>query len=90
VQSRVWRTHTAYIPTRYPKTPDPDHLIADLRTECLRRELPRPSKVRIMEMLEGPRGAVSAHMELTFAQAVKGPLLLGRDSHSGAGLFVAV
>jgi hypothetical protein len=28
--------------------------------------------------------------QLTFSVAVEGPLMLGRDSHAGGGLFTAV
>jgi hypothetical protein len=33
-------------------------------------------------------GCAAAHLRLHFASAVTGPLLLGRDSHRGGGLFL--
>jgi CRISPR-associated protein Csb2 len=32
---------------------------------------------------------LAAHVRLRFAVAVKGPIMLGRDSHIGGGLFIA-
>ena len=37
----------------------------------------------------GPRGGIRARFCLTFSIAVEGPLVLGRDSHMGGGLFAA-
>ena len=45
-----------------------------------------------MELLShdtGPRGGIRARFRITFSIAVQGPLLFGRDSHMGGGLFTA-
>jgi CRISPR-associated protein Csb2 len=38
----------------------------------------------------GPKGGVAGRLQLHFAVAVEGPILLGRDGHQGGGLFEAV
>ena len=63
---------------------------ADVIMECRRRGLPSPAEVAVLDVRSGPRGGRSAAMlRLRFATAVRGPVLLGRDSHSGGGLFRA-
>jgi CRISPR-associated protein Csb2 len=89
-RSRTWAGVTPYVPTRFPKQKDDVSalLAADMIKECSRRGLPEPS-VEIISVQEGRRGSVRAIARLTFAVAVCGPLLLGRDSHAGGGFFVA-
>jgi CRISPR-associated protein Csb2 len=89
-RSQHWISATPYTPTRFPKRRDElsEVLAEDLRLECQRRGLPRPN-VEIIETNAGPRGGVRAIARLEFAVAIAGPLLLGRDSHMGGGLFVA-
>lgn len=89
--SRQWQSVTPYQPTRFPKTFDQAHdaICADVLNECQRRGLPKP-KVTILSIRQGPNGGVRAHIHLDFAVAVQGPLLLGRESHQGGGLFGAV
>ncbi len=89
--SRNWRSVTPYctrstttLNTRQSAT---DFITADLETECARRSLPIPQMVQVVEIREGLRGSISGFLELTFRAAVRGPLLLGRGSHFGAGLF---
>jgi CRISPR-associated protein Csb2 len=63
--------------------------ISELIGECLRRGLPRP-EVEVLELEAGPRGGgMMVRARLEFAVGVRGPLLLGRDSHMGGGLFVS-
>lgn len=90
--SRVWQTVTAYQTTRHPKRgqTDSEFIAADLRVECARRALPMPLMVESIDIRNGPRGSLSARLRLTFKAAVRGPLLLGRGSHFGAGLFTTV
>ena len=46
--------------------------------------------VQIVDFAALPNGGgLAAHVHLQFAVAVRGPLLLGRDSHRGGGLFGA-
>lgn len=84
----AWESHSDYRPTRHAgrgKEPA-EALLGDVVAECRRRGIPEP-KVEIMTVTPGPRGGHAARMRLRFAVALSGPLLLGRDSHAGGGLF---
>ncbi len=90
--ARVWDSRTPYHPTRHAgRGKDMDAAVVhDLISECERRRLPRP-EVELLEFKAGPNGGnLAGHLRLRFAVAVEGPLLLGRDSHMGGGLFAAV
>ncbi len=85
----VWETRTPYRATRHAgRRKDPAAaLVGDVIAECTRRHLPRP-KVKLLEFSALPSGGgLAARMRLHFATAIQGPLLLGRDSHKGGGLF---
>ena len=89
-RATVWIGRTPYVATRnLKKRDDPDTVIkADVAAECVRRGLPAPTEIRVLELSAGPRGGrPTARLKLRFAVAVRGPLLLGRNSHSGGGLF---
>ena len=90
--TRTWISRTPYVATRNLKRYD-DHSLAvcaDVVTECHRRGLPTPA-VDTLVVSAGPRGGrPTARLKLLFATAVRGPLILGRNSHSGGGLFHAV
>ena len=59
----------------------------DVIAECERRGLPRP-EVELLELNAGPNGGgLAARVRLRFAVAIEGPIMLGRDSHKGGGLF---
>ncbi len=65
-------------------------LARDVSAECVRRGLPAPAEVDILEckgIANG--GGLAARARLRFMTAVRGPVLLGRDSHRGGGLFAA-
>ena len=86
---RVWQNRTRYRATRHAgRRKDPaEALTHDLELECLRRGLPRP-KVDVLDFSALPNGGgLAARARLHFAVAVRGPLLLGRDSHQGGGVF---
>ena len=89
--SRIWTSLTDYRPTRHTgrgKNPQ-DAVIADVLMECARRGLPRPH-VTLLELDGGPKGGnLRARLRLYFDVAVPGPLMLGRNSHKGGGLFSA-
>jgi len=89
--ARTWESHTEYHPTRHAgRGKDPcAALLRDVATECERRGLPKPS-IDLLDLFSGPKGGITARLRLRFAVAVAGPILLGRDSHQGGGLFVAV
>ncbi|CAO3408764.1 type I-G CRISPR-associated protein Csb2 [Azospirillum largimobile] len=87
--ARVWVSRTPYLPTRHPKrkATAAAEIAEDLRMECHRRGIPAPEAevTRFLSDCEGRGLAVEAR--LTFAVAVSGPILLGRNAHAGGGLF---
>ncbi len=90
--ARVWESRTPYCPTRHAgrgKAADAA-VVRDVVTECERRGLPKP-EVKLLELNAGPNGGnLAARLRLRFAVVVEGPIMLGRDSHMGGGLFAAV
>lgn len=90
--ANTWVNSTPYLATRnFRKRDDPASTIEmDVRAECHRRGLPAPVEVGVLDVDAGPRGGhPTAKLKIRFAVAVRGPLLLGRDSHAGGGLFHA-
>ena len=90
--AQVWESCSRYCPTRHAgrRKDTRTAVSADVITECERRGLPKP-EVEILELSAGPNGGnLTAHIRLHFKTAVKGPLMLGRDSHEGGGLFTAM
>lgn len=89
--ARVWESRTSYRPTRHAgrgKALDAA-VVRDVIAECERRSLPRPV-VELLELSVGPNGGgLAARIRLRFAVAVEGPIMLGRDSHRGGGLFAS-
>lgn len=88
--SQYWMSRTPYVPTAYPKgnADARSKLKNDIMQECARRGLPRPN-VELVDIQTGTRGGICVHARLKFAVAVSGPVMLGRDSHAGGGLFHA-
>lgn len=86
--SRSWRTTTPYQVTRHAKRLTAEEaLAADILVECARRDLPRPGVSA--KSARGVSGVgLIGEVELHFARAVRGPILLGRNRHFGGGLFV--
>ena len=85
----VWESRTTYRPTRHAgRGKDPNTaVLRDVIAECERRGLPKP-EVELLELNVGPNcGGLAARVRLRFAVAVEGPIMLGRDSHRGGGLF---
>jgi CRISPR-associated protein Csb2 len=90
--ARVWETRTPYQATRHAKRRQgrEEVIVRDILAECSRRHLPLP-EVEIAEWKAVPQGGgLMARVRLRFASAIRGPLLLGRDSHRGGGMFGAV
>ena len=88
----TWFGRTPYVATRnLKKRDDPEVTVkSDVAAECVRRGLPIPTEIHVSNASAGPRGGrPAAKLELRFATAVLGPLLLGRESHAGGGLFHA-
>jgi len=87
--ARVWESRTPYHATRHAgRNKDARIALArDVATECRRRHLPEP-EVEILEYTAvSDGGGLRARARLRFATAIAGPLLIGRDSHRGGGLF---
>lgn len=90
--ARTWIGKTPYVATRNLKRKDDLAAVvqSDVTIECRRRGLPVPNSVDVLSASVGPRGGhPCATIKLQFAIVVRGPILLGRDSHSGGGLFHA-
>jgi CRISPR-associated protein Csb2 len=87
--SRCWRTTTPYQVTRHAKRVGPAEALAvDVRAECRRSGLPTPT-VSAKHSRGVPGRGLTGELELEFASAVNGPILLGRNRYFGGGLFVA-
>lgn len=89
--ARVWESRTRYRPTRHAgRGKDLDAaVVRDAIAECERRGLPRP-EAELLGLNAGPNGGgLAARLRLRFAVAVEGPIILGRDSHRGGGLFAS-
>lgn len=89
--AHVWESRTPYRPTRHAgrSTETDAFIVRDVIAECERRGLPKP-EVELLELNLGPNGGLAARVRLRFAVTVEGPVMLGRDSHKGGGLFGAV
>lgn len=86
----VWSCVTPFVSTRNCKGRDDLAEVIKLGVvvECARRGLPAPKSVELAELRVGPRGGrPNAMVTLRFAVPVRGPVLLGRESHVGGGLF---
>lgn len=89
-RAKTWTTQTEYRPTRHSKGKTPEQaVIADVGLELRRRGFPTPTSIEEITVSRGPRGGLRAQLMLVFSTAVRGPLLLGRSSNFGSGLFVA-
>ncbi|MGH7029534.1 MAG: type I-G CRISPR-associated protein Csb2 [Stellaceae bacterium] len=88
--ARVWESHTGYIPTRPVRRGDDpiDVLRRDAASECRRRGLSAPD-VEVIEASSNERGRIDSRLRLSFGIGVAGPVILGRESHRGGGLFLA-
>ena len=89
--SRRWQSRTPYCPTRHPQRGKDAvaAVIQDVILECGRRGIPRP-EIEVLDLKTGPEGGgIAARLCLRFATAIKGPVMLGRDSHKGGGLFAS-
>ena len=85
--ARVWESVTPYRVTRHAKGASPEEaLAADASRDLERRGFPTAS-VAVIDASTGPSGGLSGRLRLTFRQAVRGPILLGRTRHKGGGVF---
>ena len=88
--AQAWQSHTCYLATCPVRQGDDplDVLRRDVAAECGRRGLPKPD-VEVLDHAGGANGRITGHLLLNFGVGVAGPLVLGRDSHLGGGLFLA-
>ncbi|MGJ5180697.1 type I-G CRISPR-associated protein Csb2 [Bradyrhizobium oligotrophicum] len=90
--AQLWESRTLYLATRHAgrRKDATAALIGDLTAECARRSLPQPAEIEIVCSNGLPNGGgLAAHARLRFATAIRGPIMLGRNSHQGGGLFAA-
>lgn len=86
--ARIWESVTDYDITRHSHRADEEEVLRiDVVSELQRRGWPLPEKVEVLKFNLGPRGGLSGRLRLTFATAQPGPLVVGRSSHKGGGLF---
>ncbi len=85
--SAAWRSVTPYRVQRHERAEDARAALAlDVLGECARRGLPRPD-VKVIGV-RAPKGqGLEGEVELRFAGAVEGPLVLGRTRFLGGGVF---
>ena len=88
-----WIGITPFVATRNLKKRDDltEFIKLDAIAECARRGLPKPKEIHVSDLRVGQKGGrPTANLELLFSISVRGPLLLGRDSHAGGGVFHAM
>ena len=86
--SKVWKSVSDYHVTRHRRRlTDEEALRADAIAELARIHWPEPLAIRILFVQRGPKGDLSGRLKLEFATAQVGPLVIGRMSHKGGGLF---
>ena len=87
--AKTWRTTTPYLATRKVGQGEDANavLVEDVAMECRRRGLPTPSWIRATVSQSGPGSSPMGELVMSFATPVRGPILLGRNSHRGGGLF---
>jgi CRISPR-associated protein Csb2 len=82
-----WESRTPYLATRRAKRNAAGFMEQDIRAELVRRGFPTPTTIETRRIAHGDEGLARADVVVTFEIAVSGPILLGRDFHSGGGLF---
>jgi len=88
-RSQIWESVTTYQVTRHRKEGGAAAaLVEDVREECRRCGLPEPRVTALQT--RGVRGlGLLGEMRIDFKIAVQGPIILGRSSHFGGGLFAS-
>ena len=88
--TQVWENVTDYEVTRHRRgRTAEDTLRLDAAAELDRCGWPQlgPDSVEVLAVGRGPRGGLSGRLRLTFRTAQTGPLVIGRTSQKGGGLF---
>jgi CRISPR-associated protein Csb2 len=89
-RSRLWVSVTPYVVTRHAKAAHAwEALAIDIRAECRRIGLPEP-QVEVDDARGAAGLGLVGSVRLTFQQAVAGPIVLGRNRHSGGGVFQCI
>lgn len=91
--AQVWESVTDYHVTRHRhRLSDEEALKADIIAELERRGWPLLARdaIKVIAVRRGPRGGISGRLRLIFPTAQRGPLLIGRTSHKGGGLFAGL
>lgn len=85
--SHIWESVTPYVVTRHARIASAAEALAlDVRSECIRIGLTEPEVAP--RSVRGVQGiGLTGEARLTFAQAVAGPILLGKTRYLGGGLF---
>jgi CRISPR-associated protein Csb2 len=87
--SRRWASLTPYRLNRHGhKLSAAEAVRRDVATECRMRDLPS-CDIEVKEIASRPGSGVDAWVVVTFATAVRGPIILGKSRYSGGGLFRA-
>ncbi len=86
---RAWTSVTGYRLTRHPKRNQHfgSFVEADVRAECARRGFSVPESVEVLGTCAGSQDGLSVRVTINFGGSLCGPVLLGRGSHMGDGLF---
>lgn len=86
--SQHWESAHLYDVNRHRKAGSAADAVAqDVIAECATRKLPRP-QVEVLKVFAVPGRGLRGHVRLSFANAVQGPLVLGRSRYLGGGLFI--
>ncbi len=97
----TWETRTPYLPVRHRKGSLHDWLLEDLGFELRYRRLPPPADLEVLPDVDGwarrhrryrmkqtmAQRREGFRLRLTLESGIGGPLVLGRLSHFGFGLF---
>lgn len=90
VQATTWRSQTPYVVNRHYREKDAHAAVIRDVEESLRTAALPSATVTVLSIEPRHSGALSARLEISFATAVRGPLILGRTRFLGGGLFEPV
>lgn len=86
--SRCWESTTSYTVNRHREMGDAHAAVmADVKQGLAESGLPE-AEIEVLGCFRSPEG-LAARVRLTFAVAVRGPIVLGRTRYVGGGLFRA-
>ena len=86
--ARHWESVTEYRATRHRRRlADEEALRADIAAELRRIGWPTADSVAVRDVRRGPQGGLLGRVQIAFAVAQPGPLVIGRTAHKGGGLF---